>query len=137
MKTKIPPFIFLFLLIGMIFLFSTCRKKEPIAGGSCNYENYPGTVTIKSVKTPPSQQGNSSINAARNLVLVEYEFAFDKGSYVPFTEKEVFTEEIEITQEQVKEKDVKIGKKYRAGVRYQTSGTCNPGPYWDEFEDWK
>lgn len=101
-------------------------------GGPCNYQQEPVTITVTGIKTKLGQNNKSSKEDSED-VIIEYDLSVDDG----IRKGKVINESLVVTSLEIKAKDVKVGKKYRASINYLVSGTCNPGPYYPGFEDWK
>jgi len=137
MNRKVTGSILLISMALVAGLGSNCTRHspggaDPVVGGSCHYENYPGTITVTDVKyEKPAQARGASNEPERESVTLTVEF---NGS-APYPAGHVITT-IEVTPSQAKEKGVKKGKQYRGYSTYIKSGTCYPGPSLADFKDW-
>ena len=101
-------------------------------GGPCGYRQESVTITVKRIKMN-LEQNNKSSNRDSEDVIIEYDLSFDDG----IRKGEVINESLVVTSQKIKAKGIKVGKKYRASINLLVSGTCNPGPYYPGFEDWR
>jgi hypothetical protein len=69
-------------------------------------------------------------------LVITVEFESDRNVSAPKAASH-FMNAITITSRQAEAKGVKVGKMFQAHSMYQTRGTCNPGPYLADFDEWK
>lgn len=135
---------FILLTIALpVGLAAKCGRSGPglddplRTGGPCRYEDYAGVITVKAVSQEgPGGANDSQPNLDRKSVVLTVEFRADVESDAP-AEARRFEENVAVTQKESEAKGAKVGKKYRASAKYQSQGTCNPGPYLASFNDWK
>lgn len=90
---------------------------QQVTGSPCQYHEYPGTLTVGEVHTPP---GGGEV--------VTVKFDADSAEAAPQPAQH-FSRDVTLSREQAERAGVAAGKKYRASASYITQGTCNPGPY--------
>ncbi len=125
--------ILIFVLIVFSSLISGCSDNKFVGneitkGGSCDYESYSGVLTIEEVRF------NREASTAK-VYSVDYEFEADSLNAPAFIKPA--REKTELTKGQILKGEVKPGKQFRAKVKYIVNGTCAPGPYLDDFEEWQ
>lgn len=97
---------------------------QQVTGGPCQYKQYPGTVTVREVHASP---------AGDEVVTVEFEP--DAGARWILTQRLI--KEYQFPREKAEQKGFAVGKKFRAEARFIEHGTCSPGPYLAEPEEWQ
>ncbi len=102
------------------------------AGGCtpCEYKDYEGVITIEDI----SRSMTSAPESADEKFIVFHTFKADAEA-----PREVgnFPKQVLLTQKEIDQKGVVVGKKFRAKAKYIVRGTCNPDPDLDEFEKWR
>jgi hypothetical protein len=118
----------------MVFssVISGCRDKgvgERISGGSCEYQSYNGVLTIEEVLHDESRFEKTGYR-------VTYNFEAKNPEVTERIKRENNTID-DLTKEQILKGDIKPGKQFRTNVKYIVSGACAPGPYLEDFENWR
>ncbi len=140
MKKQLLSFILMLMLAGG--LASGCSKSsiannssvnnEEVTGGNCQYKDYEGVVTIKEIQRPSN--ANAAPGNSQEKLSVSYSFKAE--GYAPESVR-LISGKMELTQEEIDRKSIKTGKQFRTKASYIERGTCNPGPYLDDFEKWQ
>lgn len=127
MKKQLLSSILLFMLVAAGGLTSGC----PVGGG-CQYKDYEGIVTIEDVSRQSDE--TSALENPDEKLFVLYRFKADAETPRPVSN---FSGQTQLTRQEIEQKEVKIGRQFRAKANYIERGTCNPGPYLEEFEKWR
>ena len=125
-------YVLIFILIIFSSFISGCRNEVgggSYKGGTCEYESNGGVLTIEEVL-------HDDIKFEKTGYLVKYKFEADNPDVTKRIKRENNTID-DLTKEQILKGDIKPGKQFRTNVKYIVSGTCVPGPYLEDFEDWR
>lgn len=115
------------LLIAAAIIMSGC----PVGGG-CRYKDYEGTVTI--TKIPGPSEKNGAPERPDDKLFIFYTFTPDGDAP---NEVKSFSENMEVTRQQIEQKEIKVDRQFRAKAGYIERGSCNPGPYLEKVENWR
>lgn len=127
MKKQLLSSILLFMLAAAGGLISGC----PVGGG-CRYKDYEGVITIEDIRRQSDE--TSAPESPDEKLFVFYTFKADAEAPRPVSN---FSGQTQLTRREIEQKEVKIGRQFRANAGYIERGTCNPGPYLEEFEKWR
>ena len=127
MKKRLLSFILLLMLTAAGGIISGC----PVGGG-CRYKDYEGVITIEDIRNQSDE--TSAPESPDDKLFVFYTFKAGAESPRPVVN---FRGQTQLTQREIERREVKIGMQFRAKANYIERGTCNPGPYLEEFEKWR
>jgi hypothetical protein len=122
---------FLLLVLLMGGLLPSCRV-SPNVGGGCKYDDFPGTVTIKSIeKTEASKQQKASIGYEGFEVLLTFkpDGAMKDGIGTAAVQRDHLFQLGSGTYPgpaYLKKYHLEAGKTYRGTMSVITAGTCTP-----------
>ncbi len=101
-------------------------------GGGCEYKNYEGVITIKDI----TRQAGEIAAPERPDEKLHVSYTFQTAADAPPSVNN-FSGETLLTRGEIERKAVKIGGRFRGKAKYIERGTCNPGPYLEEIENWR
>jgi len=117
-------------LLSSIVLFIITMLTTGYGCIPCEYKDYAGVITIEDIR----RSMTSAPESADEKFIVFHTFKADAEA--PH-EVGNFPKQMLLTRREIDQKGVAIGKQFRAKAKYIVRGTCNPGPYLDEFEKWQ
>lgn len=127
MKKQLLSSVLLFMIAAAGGITSGCP-----AGGGCQYKDYEGVVTIEDVRRQ-SEETSASANPDE-IFFIFYKFKADAEAPPPVGNS---SGETQLTRREIDQKEIKIGRQFRAKAGYIERGTCNPGPYLEKIEKWR
>ena len=127
MKNQLLSSILLFMLVVAGGITSGCPT-----GGGCRYKDYEGIITIEEVHRQSDK--TSAPESSDEKLFIFYRFKADAEAPNQVSN---FSGNMELTRQQIEQKEIKIGRQFRAKAGYIEHGTCNPGPYLENFENWQ
>jgi len=128
MKKQLLSSVLLFMIAAAAGgLISGC----PVGGG-CRYKDYEGVITIEDIRRQSDE--TSAPESPDEKLFIFYKFKADADAPPPVGN---FSGETQLTRQAIDQKEIKINRQFRAKAKYIERGTCNPGPYLEEFEKWR
>ncbi len=127
MKEQFLSSALLFALAAAVGIISGCP-----AGGDCRYKDYEGVVTIEDIRR--QSDDTSAPESPDEKLFIFYTFKVDTETPRPVS---TFSENKLLTRREIEQKEIKTGRQFRAKAGYIERGTCNPGPYLEQFEKWR
>lgn len=127
MKKRLLSSILLFMVAAAGGIISGC----PVGGG-CRYKDYEGVITIQDIRHQSDETSEPESPDEKLFVFYTFKADADAPRLVGN-----FPGETQLTRREIEQKEVKIGRQFRAKANYIERGSCNPGPYLEKFEKWR